>query len=263
MPAEGQYTFYVDSDDGSRLRVDDQLVVEYDGIHGLGQEKRVTLALPKGRMPIQLEYFQRENGWGLNVAWSGDALGVGRRPLSKPDAETAKKTVNVADLIKVESSPLISREDDRAARRARQAIGETQADQAGIGSGLVRDREWFANARDVHPAPRQPTVPGEKVEPAYPAMLGGGVANVPKPPYESKSSGRRLTLADWIASPDNPLTGRVMVNRIWQHHFGRGIVRSPNNFGGLGDPPTHPELLDWLAARVRRRRLAASSRCTG
>jgi hypothetical protein len=55
-------------------------------------------------------------------------------------------------------------------------------------------------------------------------------------------------LADWIASADNPLTARVMANRVWQYHFGRGIVRSPNNFGYQGDNPTHPELLDWLAS---------------
>jgi hypothetical protein len=57
----------------------------------------------------------------------------------------------------------------------------------------------------------------------------------------------RLQLAHWIASPDNPLTARVMVNRIWQHHFGDAIVRTPNNYGKLGTPPTHPELLDYLA----------------
>jgi hypothetical protein len=56
-------------------------------------------------------------------------------------------------------------------------------------------------------------------------------------------------LADWIASADNPLTARVMANRIWQHHFGEGIVRTPNNYGKLGTPPTHSELLDYLAHR--------------
>ena len=69
----------------------------------------------------------------------------------------------------------------------------------------------------------------------------------PKPPADAKSSWQRHGFAEWVASPENPLTARVMVNRIWQHHFGEGIVRTPSNFGKLGDRPTHPELLDWLA----------------
>ena len=68
------------------------------------------------------------------------------------------------------------------------------------------------------------------------------------PPQTAKTTGRRRQLADWITSPKNPLTARVFVNRLWQHHFGEGLVRSPNNFGYKGERPTHPELLDWLAS---------------
>jgi hypothetical protein len=68
-----------------------------------------------------------------------------------------------------------------------------------------------------------------------------------EPSPDASTSGRRRVLADWIASPENPLTARVMTNRIWQHHFGRGLVRSSSDFGYRGTPPTHPELLDWLA----------------
>jgi hypothetical protein len=95
-----------------------------------------------------------------------------------------------------------------------------------------------------------PRVPGPAVDPGFPEVLGSTPAIVPTPDEEARTSGRRTVLADWIASPDNPLTARVMANRIWQHHFGRGIVASPNNFGSNGLPPTHPDLLDWLAFQL-------------
>ena len=79
---------------------------------------------------------------------------------------------------------------------------------------------------------------------AVPAMF----RNFDPAPPGAATTNRRLQLAKWIASPNNPLTARVMINRLWLHHFGQGLVRSPNSFGFRGDVPTHPELLDWLAA---------------
>jgi len=91
------------------------------------------------------------------------------------------------------------------------------------------------------------SVPSEEVQPAFLSVL-----SPPRPqietPRSGESTGRRLALARWIASPENPLTARVIVNRIWHYHFGRGLVRSTSDFGFMGQAPTHPELLDWLAS---------------
>ena len=97
-------------------------------------------------------------------------------------------------------------------------------------------------------------IPGnrtDKVEPGFPTvMLSADAADpvIPPAPNDALSSGRRRVLADWIADPANRLTARVMVNRLWQYNFGRGLVRSSSNFGYQGTPPTNPELLDWLAS---------------
>ena len=92
--------------------------------------------------------------------------------------------------------------------------------------------------------------PAEAVEPGFPSAITGHSepAELATDRYRQfPTRGLRYTLAQWIASPDNPLTARVMVNRLWQHHFGQGIVETASNFGKNGAAPTHPELLDWLA----------------
>lgn len=89
-----------------------------------------------------------------------------------------------------------------------------------------------------------PFSPGEAVEPGVLSAANRGKSFK----ITQQPSGRRLALADWLVDPANPLTARVMVNRIWQADFGRGLVGTPNNFGAMGKKPTHPELLDFLAA---------------
>jgi hypothetical protein len=92
--------------------------------------------------------------------------------------------------------------------------------------------------------------PGDVAEPGAVSCLPGlpGRFELPK---DHSEGARRAALAKWLTSPDNPLTWRVIVNRVWQYHFGRGIVDTPSDFGKMGRPPSHPELLDWLAAEFR------------
>lgn len=89
--------------------------------------------------------------------------------------------------------------------------------------------------------------PGSLMKPGFVAVVDDGASAVELPPANQRTSGRRLALARWLGSTNNPLTARVAVNRIWRHHFGRGIVTSLDNFGKAGETPTHQELLDWLA----------------
>ncbi len=246
VPQDGKYTFFLDSDDGSRLTLNGKAIVTYDGIHGMGNVQKTTVELKKGRLPIKLEYFQNVFGYGLYVGWSGP--GFDKRNLSAPSA-----SANVADIT------------EQLHRDGARVLGEK------------RYQEWFALTKQMNFLRKAPAMPnvdmalcvveggarapdtflfnrgnphvlGDKVEPGYPTVF-----NLPDPKITdakpgAKSSGRRTVLANWIASPDNPMTARVMVNRIWQHHFGRGIVRTPNDYGLQGMRPTHPELLDWLAA---------------
>ena len=91
----------------------------------------------------------------------------------------------------------------------------------------------------------------EEVQPGFLTLLDPAPAKI-VPPENVESTGRRTALAKWLTDPANPLTARVMVNRIWHYHFGRGIVGTPSDFGVMGQRPSHPELLDWLAQEFVR-----------
>jgi cytochrome c553 len=107
-------------------------------------------------------------------------------------------------------------------------------------------REPSAKASPSHILLRgSPSRLGKEVQPAVPAILVKQQPTFPSP--SETSTRRRLGLAQWIASDSNPLTPRVIVNRVWQQHFGEGLVTTANDFGLMGAPPSHPELLDWLA----------------
>ena len=254
VPADGTYVFELDSDDGSRLTVDGKMVVEHDGIHGTGSPKVAKATLKQGRVPIRLDYFQGPTGAkGIVVKWYGP--GFEQRYLSattedgEPIGNRRGKKRDFNQLIK---------------QRGPSVLGQPKFDEYQAATKQLEDlkrkkveADYALCVTEIGPNPPEtfllkrgnPQSPGDKVVPAFQSVIGGGVPIIPPPAPGAKTSGRRLALANWIASPDNGLTARVMVNRLWQHHFGRGIVRSPNNVGLLGDSPTHPELLDWLAAK--------------
>ncbi|HEX7377382.1 MAG TPA: DUF1549 domain-containing protein, partial [Pirellulales bacterium] len=252
VPADGDYTFIVDADDGVRLNLAGKTAVYYDGIHGTGNPQRATVALKQGLTPIRLDYFQALGGRGLSVSWSGP--GFDQRPLAA-DGRRQLEGRNLKELLRLHAARLLGdawhagyRERSKELERLKRE--PVPADYALCVTEMPHPPDTFVLSRgNAH-------VPTVKVEPGFPSVVAveqpvmqaangsaapGATTTVPA------SSGRRLVLANWIAAADNRLTARVIVNRIWQHHFGRGIVRSPNNFGFLGERPTHPELLDWLA----------------
>jgi len=254
VPADGEYTFIVDSDDGSRLTVDGKEIILHDGIHGTGKPQLAKVTLKQGRTPIRMDYFQGPSGAKeLIVKWSGP--GFEQRYLSAMTEDGLKladrrgKRRDFVALMKSQGPTVLGAERHKEYTNLVNQLEELKRHKPNSSYALCVT-ETGPNPAETFILKRgNPQAQGEKVVPAFLSPLGGGKASIPAPAPDAKTSGRRLALANWIVSPENRLSSRVMVNRVWQHHFGRGIVRSPNNFGLLGDTPTHPELLDWLAAR--------------
>jgi hypothetical protein len=243
VPEAGKYTFYLDSDDGSRLTVGGKVLMTYDGIHRLGSVQKTTVELPRGRLPIKLEYFQNVAGYGLYVAWSGP--GFERRMLSVPEQQIV---LDFRRTMQLDGPKLLGKERFAAYQKLQKQLERVKKQEPPADRALCVTETGPAAPETFVLLRGNPHVKGDRVEPAFPSVFNLPDPTIPPAKAGARSSGRRLVLANWIASKDNRLTSRVMVNRLWQHHFGRGIVRTPNDFGLQGARPTHPELLDWLAS---------------
>ena len=164
------------------------------------------------------------------------AFGAGRRAIAKRDQAIAelKRKTDAARLLAGGAFDFSSAEIEALKRRTPDPVR---------GYFLT---ENSPTAPDTHILVRgSATRPGATVGPGVPVVLAEKQPEFLKP--DIYTTRRRLSLANWVASPDNPLTARVIVNRVWQWHFGRGLVRTESDFGTHGEEPTHPELLDWLA----------------
>lgn len=229
------------------------------------QDGRNELTVPVGT-PSQLAEFQerhrrleevRTNAQQLRDAFRVEHLKTGRSKIPATAAAAFLESPKARDdatkkLVEKYAKQLDNELAQAMPPELRQRLAELDAASARLRAqtpdlpeGYLL-REPAGPVADTHILMRgNPGQPGAVVQPGVPTVLTAA------PVEFAKSSGptsfRRKSLADWIVRPDNPLAARVIVNRVWQFHFGEGIVRSSSDFGVMGEPPTHPELLNWLA----------------
>ncbi|MBI3735488.1 DUF1553 domain-containing protein [Candidatus Sumerlaeota bacterium] len=221
--------------------------IEYDLQAAAKQAKVKELGERIGK--IESEFKTR-----LDAEKKADELRAAIAGAALPAADPAAPQPELADLMKQRGLDLLGPEEMAY-------YNQLKGEFAAANARVIPGGDWALAIEEVGPAPPEthillrgnPHVPGDPAEPCFPSIIAPEAPKIPPADPGAKTAGRRRYLADWIASADNRLTARVMVNRIWQGHFGRGIVRSSNNFGLGGDPPTHPELLDWLASEFIRR----------
>jgi hypothetical protein len=211
-------------------------------------------ALEQKSAPIKKKLLDQRLGQ-LPAALQQDLRSLLDTPAEKRDTVQKYLAEKFAQLLKIEPEEL--KAADAEYRRA--------ADETGRQIKLIEfqkqpDPKIRALWDRGEPSPTyilrrgDPALPGPRVSAGVPAVLTDGKTPfLAQPPFPgSLSTGRRLALAKWLIAPDNPLTARVMVNRMWARHFGAGIVKSLGNFGRTGTPATNPELLDWLATEFVR-----------
>jgi hypothetical protein len=206
----------------------------------------------------------------LPLAASGDQSATG---------DIAPEVARLVKEIPPEALAALGLEPAKRDEKQKKLVGEHREKLAALSLALASSEErgqfeeWarsLAGFKDKYPAPLakgyvwyeegptaeasrvfgrgDPRSPGVEVDPGVPAILVD--EPLPAPVPTPRSTGRRLRLARWLAQGDHPLTARVMVNRLWQHHFGEGIVATENDFGVMGVPPSNQALLDWLASEL-------------
>jgi len=197
-----------------------------------------------------LAFFRNLDAYGRQHT-GGGGRGTGRitRPLASDAEWTAWRTRQ--DLRLAALRERVARAPDAESKRKAEAgLKQAEAEDPPFGYALA------ATETGREPRPTRILLrgdvrsPGAEVSPAFPAIFGLRPPTPPDRPAGASSTGRRRQLADWIADPSNPLTARVIANRVWLHHFGAGLVPTPDDFGLTGLPPTHRELLDHLAAEL-------------
>ena len=205
----------------------------------------LRIAMLRHRYPDQPEKDRKATLFALTIADNNRTL---------PQRNLVEK-LQRAELVPVEDQSQAVQVAHQSLRNLEEEVASTEQQMA----PPLRIRALWDRGR---PSPTyilirgEHTKPGRLVGPGVPSVLTDGRTPFEiKPPFPggAQKTGRRLALANWLTHPDHPLTSRVMVNRIWRHHFGAGLVRSMENFGVKGDRPSHPELLDWIALQFIKR----------
>jgi hypothetical protein len=197
-------------------------------------DQKALSALQTGRNVISVHVNNKGGGQFFDMSFEA--------------ADPKRASENIADLILDRGSEIFNEDQINTYRKFVNDLKKLKTPQTKGPLQAMVVKEFGTNAEQMHVHYRgNANVKEDPVEPGFPPILGGTEPQIPAPKPGQKTTGRRTVLGKWITDPKNPRTSRVAVNRVWQNHFGKGICSTSSDFGYLGEEPTHPELLDWMA----------------